>query len=290
MVSPVSTLTATLHGSLLNAGLTDALSLTRSIAPAYFSSAASVFSLESVVARATLSGTGSLFASTFLSGTTLDSLARIDSTVSSLSIATKAVWDRIGLNSSVLEVGPVEMWRAPALELYASAHTAAAICFRRESLPAADEEIEEELGEAAESIELRLAQIDGDLVEVYRGGVMAIESGLPDWQRHSMTSFRELSTQVLHKLAPDKAVIDSGGELHQGRPTRRARLTFIFSNVAGGEFTEFFEADMKTALKLFDLLNGNTHRLGSKATPDQVRWLKLRLTGLIGSMLSARGY
>jgi hypothetical protein len=50
------------------------------------------------------------------------SIARIDSTVFSLSVATKAAWERIGLNASVLETGPIEMWRAPAIELYASAH------------------------------------------------------------------------------------------------------------------------------------------------------------------------
>jgi hypothetical protein len=108
-----------------------------------------------------------------------------------------------------------------------------------------------------------------------------------------MVSFRELSTHVLHKLAPDKAVVRlaAPGELDEkGRPTRRARMRYIFSEVAGGELADFFESDLEAGVQLFELLNAGTHRLASRATPQQFRYVKARVVGLLGAMLDVKGY
>jgi hypothetical protein len=290
----IGSLTAPASAAALTVGVTNAFSHTRSIAAAYISSAASVYTVESTLARVTsvVAGSAPLFASTILAGISLGSLGHLHDTVSSLSHAAQTVWGGIGHNPSLLGVAPPVVLRSPAVELYSSAHAAAAVSFQREALPETDDEVEAFLEDTAETIEARLAVLDHDLLEIYRGGVGAIEAGGPDWQRHSMTSFRELSTHVLHKLAPDEEVIAITGVsgLHDGRPTRRARLAFIFSGVAGGELTAFFEADLKAAIELFDLLNGGTHKLGNRATPEQLYYLKGRLVGLISSMLSARGY
>jgi hypothetical protein len=107
-----------------------------------------------------------------------------------------------------------------------------------------------------------------------------------------MTSFRELSMHVLHKLAPDSEVLPkaSPADLHEGQPTRKARLRFIFSPVVGPEIAKFFDADMKAAIELFDLLSKGTHKLGNTATQNQIHYLRGRVSGLLASMLSARGY
>lgn len=272
--------------------LANAFTTVCNIAPSYISSASSIYAVESALAHAkTFSATApTLTGKSLLAGTPLGSLDHLHNTISSMSIAAQSVWSGINRTKSIFDLVSTSILRMPAVELYASAHAAASVSLSRDALPARDNEIEAILEEDGEAIEARLAILHRDLVEMYRGGLHAIEAGGPDWQRHSMTSFREITTQVLHRLAPDKEVIASGGELHNERPTRRARLIYIFSSVGGGELTKFFESDIKAALELFELLNGGTHRLGGKATPEQFYYLKGRLAGLLSSMLSARGY
>ena len=107
-----------------------------------------------------------------------------------------------------------------------------------------------------------------------------------------MSSLRELSTHVLHRLAPDNLVlpITPPTDLHEGRPTRKARLRYIFTETVGPEMTAFFEADMKAAVELLELLNAGTHRLGNRATPEQLHYVRSRVVGLLTSMLEARGF
>jgi hypothetical protein len=129
--------------------------------------------------------------------------------------------------------------------MHASTHAAAAVSLSQASQLETDSEIEEILDESADAIESRLAALSQGLVETYRGGMTALERGGPDWQRHSMVSFRELSTHVLHLLAPDDEVIPnaSADDLHNGRPTRRARLNHIFIQASGSSIASFYEAD-----------------------------------------------
>lgn len=161
-----------------------------------------------------------------------------------------------------------------------------------EELPEQDEEIEETIDEAVDSFESRLAALNQDLITTYRGGIEALETGGSDWQRHVMVSFRELTTHVLHMLAPDADVLKRAEpeDLHNGRPTRKARLNYIFAEVAGPEIADFFEADVKAAIALFDLLNNGTHRLEQRASKEQVHYLRGRVAGMIASMLAARGF
>jgi hypothetical protein len=292
IANSIGSLIPSMNASPFSTGVADAFSSTRSIVSSYLSSAASVYAVESTMARAIseMADSEALFASTILLGTSLGNLYRLHNTVSSLSLAAQRIWGGMDRNPLLLALATPAILRLPAVELYASAHAAASVSLQKEALPTKDDEVEEIINETVDTFETRLASLDHNLVEIYRGGVAAIDMGGPDWQRHSMTSFREISMHVLHKLAPDKEVIAKGCDLHNGRPTRHARLTFIFSDVAGGELTRFFEADMKAALELFDLLSGGTHRLGNKATPEQAYYIKGRVSGLISSMFSARGY
>jgi hypothetical protein len=184
------------------------------------------------------------------------------------------------------------MLQRPAIELYTDIHAVGAITLIDEKQPPRDDEIEKWLLDNVGTFESRLGSLDEQLIEPYVGAIASIENGTPDWQRHAMTSLRELTMQVLHKLAPDEKVkkIVTSDDLHEGRPTRRARLKYIFTHATGAELAEFFEADVNAALKLFDLLNSGTHRLGSEATPAQLHYIRCRVVGLIGSMLEVQGY
>jgi len=208
-----------------------------------------------------------------------------------ISSALKSTWDSIRVDSAFLSATSIALLRAPAVELYTATQASAAFSLPEEDLPDPDDEMEGILNEAGDALESRLAALHQDLVGVYRGGIEALENGGTDWQRHAMVSFRELSTHALHLMAPDDKILPNAkvGDLHNGRPTRRARLNFIFAEVAGPAIADFFDKDMKAAVELFELLNTGTHKLGQSATPDQVHYIRGRVVGLLSSMLDARG-
>jgi len=226
-----------------------------------------------------------------IAGVSSESLTFLQNGIAGVSSAARTAWDALRYESTVFAGSSLALLRSPAVELYTTAHLAGVVTLPPRELPELDDEIAGVLDDTVDELEPRLAALDHELVDVYRGAITAIVVGGPDWQRHSMASFRELTTHVLHKLAPDDRLLPAAQptDLADGRPTRRARLRFIFAGVAGPEMATFFEADMKAAIELFDLLNSGTHKLGNKATPQQLHYLRGRVAGLIASMLSARG-
>ena len=212
--------------------------------------------------------------------------------LSSLTSAAKLSWDNISMNPGILEGMSLFSARSPAIEIYSASQAAAVISLPEGKFPPIDARIEEIIDDTVDEFEGRLSLLEPALVEMYRGGIAAIESGGPDWRRQTMVSFRELTTHVMHMLAPDSDVTPWAKPHHfdRGKLTRKARLEYIFASVAGGEFTGFFKADLKASIELFDLLNNGTHRLSSKASSKQLRYLRGRLVNLITSMLEARGH
>jgi hypothetical protein len=271
----------------------DAFAAARAITLPYLASASAVFSMESSLARLNSSFVPSPISAGVSNfwGVTPTTLGLLQSGVTGVAEAARAAWSTIREDTSSLAMSSVSLWQTPALEMYTAAYAAGVVALPASDLPALDDEMEDVLQEAVDELEARLAALDTDLVEVYRGAIRAIETGGPDWQRHSMTSFRELTTHVLHKLAPDAALLPTASpeDLANGRPTRLARMRFIFSAVAGPEIAGFFSADMKAAIELFTLLNSGTHKLGYKASAEQLHYLRGRIAGLLSSMLAARG-
>jgi hypothetical protein len=122
------------------------------------------------------------------------------------------------------------------------------------------------------------------LVEMVRGARAAFEDRRPDWVRHFITSLRELATQVIHALAPDEQVKEwstSPEDLHNGRPTRAARIKYICRGIFGPGFRPFVEKDVATAVELFGLLQGGTHGANPTYSEPQLLTLKVRMEGLV---------
>lgn len=259
----------------------------------YFASANALYSLESQYAVA-----GSLAPTTInirelLPVVSPPFLTSLHDNVLALSSATTRILDSFRLDADYLSRIPMDLIRMPGIELYAATQLTASVSLLAPSaIVQRDEDIEEAIVTVIDEFEDRLSGLAGGLVTMYLGGSEAIEWGGADWQRHALTSFRELLTHVLQKLAPDNEVLATAtpDDLHNGRPTRKARLRFIFRAQSGPEIARFFEADLKAALELFDLLNSSTHRLDSNATPDQAHYLRGRIAGLVSSMLAAQGY
>ena len=272
-------------------GMADSLRISSSVAAPYLASSSAIFQLETSFSKAFADQT--LQVSKLKAGITLQShMATLQSSVLNMSGALRNTWDLIRNDTARLSVTFAPILRAPAVELYSAVQTTAAISLPPCEAPARDNEIETILDDAVDAFESRLAGVHQGLVPTYRGGLEALENSGTDWQRHAMVSFRELATHVLKLLAPDGEVVKRAraGDLHEGRPTRRARLNYIFADVAGLEIAKFYEADMRAAIELFDMLSGGTHKLEQTASAEQVYYLRGRVVGLLSSMLEARGF
>ena len=157
----------------------------------------------------------------------------------------------------------------------------------------AEEEEEEEEEKACiddircgvSDIDSLLQQVDPQLVRPYRGVKDAMNSGSVDRTRHVLTSTRELCNHVLWQLAPTRPVtrwVEREGldMLHEGRPTRRARILYICRRFSGEPLAGFVDADVKGFLELMDLCNG-LHALDPEFSDIQLRAVVLRTECLI---------
>ncbi len=125
-----------------------------------------------------------------------------------------------------------------------------------------------------------LEAVDPALVAPYIGAHEALRGEHPDRARHVESSLRELWGHLLRRLAPDEDVlawIPPGHEelLHDGKPTRRARVKFICRKVDHGPLTAFVDKDVDALLNLLDLFQ-RLHQLDGSLDDAQMRALALR--------------
>lgn len=144
-----------------------------------------------------------------------------------------------------------------------------------------DEEAE---AEELPSVDEELTSFDEQLLNMLNGARSSLRSDNPDKARHVTTSVRELFTHVLHRLAPDKAILqwtEDSSHYHNGRPTRRTRLLYICRQFSDDPMKKFVEADVAAALALIDALNAGTHGVTSKLTEFHLQAIICRMESLI---------
>ena len=138
-----------------------------------------------------------------------------------------------------------------------------------------------------------LERIDPQFVTMYRGAVAALDGDNPDRSRHVLTSFRELWNHLLRKLAPKDELtewIDGNrkrGYLHEGRPTRHAKIRYVLRDLEDEPLREFVEADARAIVKLYDLY-GRLHGLNTGVTDDQLRVIAIRTESYLSYILEVR--
>lgn len=127
-----------------------------------------------------------------------------------------------------------------------------------------------------------LQQFNPKLVRPYVGAHDALSGSNADRARHILSSLRELWSHLLRRLAPDKLVsawIPSNTVqeclLHEGRPTRRARLLYVWRELNNDPLKEFLMDDTRALLKLIDLFN-RVHELEMELTDKQLRAILLK--------------
>jgi len=127
-----------------------------------------------------------------------------------------------------------------------------------------------------------LESLDASFPNMLRGAEQTICSQNPDHCRHFASSHRELSTHVLHLLAPDNEVRkwtkDPNHYDKDGRPTRRARLKYIARNHNNDTFVDFLIKDFENQMAL---LNADEHRKTQEYSNKELRALHRRFLSML---------
>lgn len=141
--------------------------------------------------------------------------------------------------------------------------------------------------------EAALVAVEPELLILWQGAVEASRTNNPDRARHVAVSLRELTTHLLHILSPDEELANwstSESDYDNKRPTRRARLRFIFRRF-GEDVVALFDLDFTSALKWIELINGQTHAIKGFQTDLHIEALLMRFQGLALSLIQgSRGF
>jgi len=105
-----------------------------------------------------------------------------------------------------------------------------------------------------------LRQSHPDLARMIKGARQALVETNIDRIRHVLVSLREGLTHLIHRYSPDRDVIKwvkdnskSDELLHNGRPTRKARLLFICRKINYEPLEKFCEKDVQATLELINV-------------------------------------
>ena len=194
------------------------------------------------------------------------------------------------LAESLLEISDIT--RLPAFVLPGATREIYTTSFALETLRPWDErdedEAETEIQFVAEA-ELEtsgcialLQQVDPGLARPYIGARDALYGNNADRARHILSSLRELWNHLLRRLAPDDSVAawipgiaNQKDLLHEGKPTRRARVLYVCRELNNDPLTDFLMHDTRALVKLIELFN-RVHELETKLTDEQLRAIVLK--------------
>jgi hypothetical protein len=231
-------------------------------------------------------------------------LAGISNQPSAIDVILKSwrssIWDDIQESSLMLEQLQASTVASGILETGSLERFFSVRLFQATSLRESPENAEETARveefvrtEFLDTVEVALRSVDPRLVKMWRGAKQALKSGNPDRSRHLAVSLREMTTHLLHNLAPDDAVKSwstSEDDFHQGRPTRKARIWCIYARY-GPEVQAFFAKDVDSAVYWIDIINKQTHTLEGLETDEAMEALLARFEGIVLALIrGAKGF
>lgn len=143
-----------------------------------------------------------------------------------------------------------------------------------------DAELFAEIRDDLSGVGALLGQINPSLATAYQGAREALVGASVDRGRHVLASLRETWGHLLRILAPDQQVLGwLGGKtpelVHNGKPTRKARILYLCQGINHGPLTEFVAADTGALVKLIEVFN-RVHQLEPALTVRQLNALLLR--------------
>lgn len=199
-----------------------------------------------------------------------------------------------GLSAIPETVNSLSDWQiqAPTLVPYAGASSLVVFRPTAPALAGYDGPLDSLLDEVGDSIEDRLISVSPALATPYRGARSALVAAGPDWRRHVGVSLRSVLEGLLDALAPEDALYAFFDEpevhRHEGRFTRKAKLIFIFREIAIDGYAQMAENDMQMTLATFYPANEAVHELTSTLTERQGRVLLRRVQGCLLTILATQ--
>jgi hypothetical protein len=140
----------------------------------------------------------------------------------------------------------------------------------------------------SDELELAIRNTDPQLVTLLAGARHAVISDNPDKVRHVCISLRELLGHALRLLAPDASVTSwtqDPASFHNGRPTRKARLEYLYRSIVEKPLRDLVDADIRAALELIDVLSEGSHVLTLGAGSSGILLLLTRAEGTLLMLL-----
>ena len=149
---------------------------------------------------------------------------------------------------------------------------------------------EQEKPKADTRIGSELAEFDQELFRMLSGAKEALTSSNPEKTRHISTSLREFFTHLIHRLAPDRHInkwSDEPSFYHNDKPTRAARLRYIYRHISEKPLKKYIEEDVNSTLILIDVLQSGVHKSTSNFSHYQLEAVILRVESLATGLLKA---
>jgi hypothetical protein len=215
---------------------------------------------------------------------------------SSLSARATAVYEEMAKSPSLMTQLPSWLVQAPAIVPYSAAIVVAIEAGSPTAAIARHSDVTADgiLRSVGDELEQRLLVVGAEFVELYRGAFAALQLQGPDWRRHVCTSVRELVDHLIRRLAPDADLDNhySQPDVHKenGVYTRRARLTFIFREIAIHSYVQMAEKDIDMTLATFFPTNATVHSLVAPLSAQQVMVFWRRVQGCVSTVLQAAGH
>lgn len=145
-----------------------------------------------------------------------------------------------------------------------------------------------ELLRSDDSVKDLLCRIDPGLVVPYDGAFDSLGRKGIDYQRHVLSSLRQLWENLLNAMAPDGIVKAWAGDrrdlLHKNGPSRKARFLYVCRGYNHDPLSDFVEADADAFDKMYRLFN-RLHNIDPGLTDLQLKVLLDRSNSLIEFIL-----
>ena len=227
-------------------------------------------------------------------GVASTALAKLGTAVDGLASRYSRLTASIQTPSDLMRLPPAAILGATR-ELYITGHALEAICIPVKPYAEIDEcdiLLAADTEQATSICADLLREVNPELYKLYLGAKDAAQSKNIDRARHVLVSLRELWSHFLRTLAPDKEVVgwvpaDHEEMLHDGKPTRRARVMYICRMIDHQPLIEFAVWDTTALVKFIGFLN-RVHELEPGLTDKQLHALILRTESWIVYLLQVR--
>ncbi len=205
------------------------------------------------------------------------------------------LFDYLGEQPSIIASLPVFASELPTVELFNETNLLESVTIQEEE----DFEFIEQKQHVRREIQAEtmnrladlLARLNEDLIPLWDGARLSLNSDNPERARHTAVSLRELFTHVLHTLAPDievKKWTNNPEHYHDKKLTRKARLLYICREINHDSFTDFIKADIHSTLTFLNIFHKGTHKAVIEFSEIQLRAMLVRMESTLRFLLEIK--